>query len=105
MVYTAFGLAAFPIMLLRPMSGPPNKADPKHLQIELRKITADLDMLVTKYRGREEWPARDKAKRNALQRKKRALERKNSSASNANVDDGDSDSCCSKISRCFWTTA
>lgn len=70
MVYTAYGLAAFPISLMRPMEGPAREEDPKHLQIELRKVSQSLDMLMTKYRGKDTWPPRDKAKRNALQRKK-----------------------------------
>jgi len=100
-VYTAYGLAAFPLWLLRPMEGPSQDEDPKHLQIELRKVSQSLDMLETKYRGRDTWPARDKAKRNALQRKKKALEMKKESISSSGGYGGES--CCSKIARCFWT--
>ena len=70
MVYTAYGLAVFPISLMRPIVAP-QSVNPKNLQIELKKISADLDMLYTKYRGRDAWPPRDKAKKNALERKKK----------------------------------
>merc|ERR1712228_147452 len=102
MVYTAYGLAAFPISLMRPMIAPQH-ANPKNLQFELKKVSTDLDMLYTKYRGRDTWPPRDKAKKNALERKKKTLEikkQRNESSASSN-----SEGCCERIGRCFWNCA
>jgi len=102
MVYTAYGLASFPISLMRPIIAP-QQVDSKNIQIELKKVTTDLDMLCTKYRGRDtQWPPRDKARKNALERKKRVLERKNSMVSDNKQHN---ETCCERIGRCFWNSA
>lgn len=71
MIYTAYGLASFPIYLMRPMTRPEQLKDTKNLQVELKRVDSDLDMLYTKYRGKDTWPPKDKAKKNMLERKKK----------------------------------
>lgn len=71
MIYTSYGLASFPISLMRPMTKPETLNDTKNIQFELRRVSSDLDMLYTKYRGKDNWPPKDKAKKNALERKKK----------------------------------
>ena len=71
MFYTAYGLASFPIYLMRPMTRPEQLKDTKNIQVELKRVDSDLDMLYTKYRGKDSWPPKDKAKKNMLERKKK----------------------------------
>eukprot|EP01084_Bolivina_argentea_P018134 33810_1 len=107
MVYTAYGLAAFPISLMRPIIAPDND-DPKHLQVELKRVSCDLDMLYTKYRGHDSWSPKDKATKNALERKKKALTIKTKRASsNISLNSGKyiRETCCERLTRCFWNCA
>merc|ERR1712130_58475 len=52
----------------------------------------------TKYRGKDSWNIRDKAKKNALETKKRRTESSNSMVYQ-------NETCCERIGRCFWNTA
>lgn len=106
MIYTAIGLAAFPISLMRPMVAP-ETVNAKKVSVELRKVTSDLDLLYTKYRGRDSWPPKDRAKKQMLERKKKQLQLQKQ-ASSASAESGPryrQETCCEKCSRCFWNTA
>eukprot|EP01083_Nonionella_stella_P167554 563524_1 len=106
MVYTAYGLAVFPVSLLRPMVAP-QPVDLKKLSIELRQINHDLDMLCTKYRGRDSMPPKDRTRKLTLEKKKKTLQSKKRRASSLADDKGriQTETCCERITRCFWTAA
>lgn len=71
MIYTSFGLAAFPISLMKNMPPKMKHVFTKDVQMQINEISQDLDLLQTKYRGMNEWKTKDRWMRKKLEKDKK----------------------------------